>query len=348
MSNQLFGTDDAPHVFVRTCADKVDVVGWQRQSVTVEGEGAKASTQSDGIMVDSDGELRIMMPINGRLTLKTIAPIPVTIKHVHGDISIESCGALTVNNFRQVQAELVDGELVGENGNGRLYINHAADTVTLRRVDAVQIKQADGDVSIQFATGFVDLGQANGSVSLNSINGDVVIGQAMGDTTIKNVGGLNTVTTDGLLTLRGTFAHGEHRFTSAGDMVLDWPDAPLSPVTLLATAVSIQNDLPLVNAEETAVDGMTQLNGHIEQGKPFLILKTNGRLHLMDGIATKPLTAKKHPYIIEKKPMPTPVPHTQSGDAPNPETRRHILQLLKDDLISINQAELLLSALDDD
>jgi len=193
------------------------------------------------------------------------------------------------------------------------------------------------------------LGQVNGRVALNSINGDIALVQASGDSSIENVGGLNVVETAGRLRLRGTFAHGEQRFTSTGDMVLDWPDALLSPVTVLATAVSIQNDLPLTNAEETAVDGLTQLSGHIEHGKPFLILKTNGRLHLTDSTAPKPEPPKKQTPIVEKLPVAEKPPLAAPQSPPsNPETRRHILQLLKDDLLSINQAELLLAALNDD
>ena len=343
MDKQLFETGESPHILIRSCAAKLDVIGWQRQSVVVEGAGAMVSAEFDDITVDGDGELRIMMPINGRLSLKTIAPAPVTIKHLHGDVRIDSCGALTLNDVGQVQAELVDGELVGENGNGRFHINHVTAAATLRRVEAVQINQADGDLSIQFGTGFVELGQVNGRVALNSINGDITLAQASGDCSIENVGGLNVVETAGRLRLRGTFAHGEQRFTSAGDMILDWPDAPLSPVTVLATAVSSQNDLPLTNAEETAVNGLTQLSGHIEHGKPFLILKTNGRLHLTDSTAPKPSPPKEQPPIAEKPPISDP-----PSPPPNPETRRHILQLLKDDLLSINQAELLLAALNDD
>ncbi len=343
MNKQLFETSDTPHVIIRSCTAKLDVVGWQRQAVTVEGDGAMVSDESGDIVVDGDGELRIMMPINGRLSIKPISPAPVTIKHLHGDVQIDSCGALTLNDVGQVQAEFVEGVLAGENINGRLHIDHADSTVTLRRVEAAQIEYASGDVSVQFGTGFIELGEADGAVSLNSINGDVTIERAMGDVDIQNIGGLNTVNTIGRLTLRGTFAHGEQRFTSAGDMVLDWPDAPLSPVTLLATAVSIQNDLPLTNAEETTADGLLQLSGHIEHGKPFLILKTNGRLHLTDSTAPKSSPPKEQPPIAEKPPIPDP-----PSPPPNPENRRHILQLLKDDLLSINQAELLLAALNND
>ncbi len=335
MSKQQFDTNDSPHLIIRRCKAALTVVGWQRQMVTVEGDGTTAVRNQDGgIEISNDGNgLIVAMPINGRLTTNAITPASITIKHLHGDVQIDSCGDLTLNDTGQVQAELVDGMLTAENGNGRLHINHVTKAVTLRRIEAVQINKTDFDLSIQFATGFVDLGQVDGNVTLNSINGDVTLAGATGDVDIQNIGGLNNIKTDGNLTLRGTFAHGEQRFTSNGNIVLDWPYAILSPVTVLATAVSIQNDLPLSNITEEIIDGKTKLNGHIEQGKSFLILKANGRLHLTDSTTSRP-------------PAP-PLPRSPAPPAPSPapETRRHILQLLKDDLLSINQAELLLAAL---
>ncbi len=346
MHKQQFETDHTPHLSIRRCPAAITVIGWRQQTVLVEGDGVTAVSTVDAIELDCAGDVQIMMPINGRLTINSTAAI--TIRHLHGEIKISSCRQLTMNDVGQVQAEEVDGGLTVENGNGRIVINHIAKAVSLRRIEAVQIKQADSNLSIQFATGFVNLGQVKGTVTLNSINGDVTLVHANGDTDIKNIGGLTKIRTSGKLTLHGTFAHGEQRFISKGDMVLDWPDAPLSPLTLLATAVSIQNDLPLSDMAEETIDGSVKLNGHIEHGKPFLILKTNGRLHLKD--STAPITLNKK--TSAPPPVSPPLPHTPPPAShyppPNPETRRHILQLLKDDLLSINQVELLLAALTDD
>ena len=170
------------------------------------------------------------------------------------------------------------GQLKAENINGPLNVGRAQ-AVKLRNVADVVIEEAADDVAIQFATGAVEVGKAGDRVTLHTINGPVTIRQSR-EAQLGNLGGMNQVSgIGGDLQLVGGLANGEHSFQAEGDIFVAWPvDAPL---TLVAEAAIIDNQLPLANAATTKLDdGRTQLTGHIEQGKPFVSLKTTGNIGL--------------------------------------------------------------------
>jgi hypothetical protein len=169
----------------------------------------------------------------------------------------------------------------GENINGPLALDYLNGDVNLRNVTDVVLKKALGQVDIQYANGSIQLLDTRDNVTLHTVSSDLLIGRAWGnEVTLSNLGGTNIVEDlRGVLRLVGGLANGEHRFQTEGDILVAWPvDAPL---TLVAEAAVIDNQLPLSNAATTKLDdGRFQLTGHIEQGKPFVSLKTTGNIGL--------------------------------------------------------------------
>lgn len=252
---------------------------WQGTAVLAQGpEFTANSPNPEQLELASSGDLTLTVPEKASLTIKSCAG-PLTIKHVAGFVNVGTAvQSVTLNNVGSSKIEAVQGTLHAENVNGPLNVGRAQ-AASLRNVGDVTLAAADGDVDVQFAAGAVEVGEVNGRITLYTINGPVTIRQG-GEAQLSNLGGVNQVSgIGGDLRLVGGLANGEHSFQVEGNIYAAWPvDAPL---TLVAEAAIIDNQLPLANATTTPLDdGRTQLTGHIEQGKPFVALKTTGNVGL--------------------------------------------------------------------
>ena len=278
MNEQHFETGKAPHVVVDECGGTLVIGSWKGTAVLAQGSDFTANTPNpDQLELASRDDLTLTVPEKASITVKNCAGA-LTIKHVDGFVNIDTAvkpiilndvGSAKIKSAGQLKAENIDGPLnVGQ-----------VQTVKLRNVTDIVVEEVAKDASIQFATGAVKLGKVGGRVTLHTINGPVTIRQSR-EAQLGNLGGLNQVGgIDADLQLVGGLANGEHSFQTKGNIFVAWPiDAPL---TLVAEAAVIDNQLPLANAATTKLDdGRTQLTGHIERGKPFMSLKTTGNIGL--------------------------------------------------------------------
>jgi hypothetical protein len=278
MNEQRFETGKSPHIVVSECGGALVVGSWKGTAVLAQTPELTADTPApDQLHLSSSGDLTLTVPEKASLTIKSCAG-SLTIKHVAGFVNVGTAvQSVTLNNVGSAKIGTV-GKLKAENVNGPLNVN-SAKAVKLRNVADVMIEEAADDVAIHFATGAVDIRKVGDRVTLHTINGPVIIRQSR-EAQLGNLGGVNQVSgISGGLWLVGGLANGEHSFQSEGDIYVAWPvDAP---ITLLAEAAITDNQLPLVNATTTRLDdGRTRLTGHIEQGKPFVSLKTTGNVGL--------------------------------------------------------------------
>lgn len=279
MDEQRFETGKAPHVMVSECGGALVIGSWQGTAVLAQSAELTANTPNpDQLELSSGGDLTLTVPEKASLTIKTCSG-PLTIKHVAGFVTVGTAvQSITLNDVGSSKIETVQGALHAENVNGPLNLGQT-EVVSLRNVGNVTLAKAGGAVDIQFATGAVAVGEVNGRITLHTINGPVTVRQG-GEAQLSNLGGLTQVANiSNDLRLVGGLANGDHSFQAAGDILIAWPvDAPL---TLVAQAAIIDNQLPLANATTTELDdGRSQLTGHIEQGKPFVSLKTTGNIGL--------------------------------------------------------------------
>jgi hypothetical protein len=279
MNEQRFETGKSPHVVVGECGGTLVVGSWKGTAVLAQSTELTTDTPGpDQLHLSSSTDLTLTVPEKASLTIKSCAG-PLTIKHVDGFISIGTAvQTVTLHNVGSAKIEGVQGALHAENISGPLNLGQAQ-TVSLRNVKDVTVSGTNGEVTIQFAVGAVELGQVNGRIYLHTINGPVTIQQGS-EVHLSNLGSANQVSgITGELRLVGGLANGEHSFQSEGDIYVAWPvDAP---ITLLAEAAVIDNQLLLANAATTKLDdGRTRLTGHIEQGKPFVSVKTTGNIGL--------------------------------------------------------------------
>ncbi|MEJ2750008.1 MAG: hypothetical protein P8183_19190 [Anaerolineae bacterium] len=277
MDEQRFETGKAPHVVVGECGGALVIGSWKGTAVLAQGAEFIADTPNpDQLELSSSSDLTLSVPEKASLTIKSCTG-PLTAKHVDGFVNVDTAQAITLNDVGSVKIGTT-GKLKAENVDGPINVG-MAQTVKLRNVADVVIEEAADDVAIHFATGAVEVVKTGDRVTLHTINGPVTIRQCR-EAQLGNLGGVNQVSgVNGTLWLVGGLANGQHRFQAKGDIFVAWPvDAPL---TLVAEAAIIDNQLPLANATTTQLDdGRSQLTGHIEQGKPFVSLKTSGNIGL--------------------------------------------------------------------
>lgn len=278
MNEQRFETGKAPHVVVAECGGALVIGSWKDTAVLAQSTQLSANSPNpDQLDLVSESELTLTMPEKASITIKNCAGA-VTIKHVDGFVTVDTAvQAITLNNVGSAKIGTA-GNLRAENVDGPINIG-TAQAVKLRNVADVVIKEAADNVAVHFATGAVEIGEVGDRVTLHTINGRVTVRQCR-EAQLGNLGGINQVSgVGGTLRLVGGLVNGEHSFQAEGDILVAWPvDAPLM---LVAEAAIIDNQLPLANATTTKLDdGSTQLTGHIEQGKPFVSLKTTGNIGL--------------------------------------------------------------------
>ena len=282
MREERFETGKAPHVVVSECGGALAVGSWQGTAVLAQGSDFSGEvTAVTQLTLTSAADLTLTVPEKASLTVKGCNG-PLTIKHVDGIIGLGAVGgAVTLNDVGSVKIKVVGGDFHGKNINGPLALDYASGRVTLRNVADVTLRKTVGAVDIRFANGAVQIVDTRDNVTLHTISGEVEIDRAWGkEVTLSNLGGVNDVSgVRGSLRLTGGLVNGEHRFEAEGDILVAWPvDAP---ITLVAEAALIDNQLPLSGAAETKLaNGRFRLAGHIERGKPFVSLKTTARIGL--------------------------------------------------------------------
>ncbi len=306
MPEKRIETDEAPHIHIPSCQGALTITGWPGTAVIAKGEAyTDEAPQMDRLTFTSDDDLTLNVPAQSRITVDT-AVGPLVIKHVNGDLQIESAAnRVTLNDVGAVQLKSAGADAAGSNLNGPFILSSGQGKISLRNSGDVDIAQAGGDVTLQFANGVVTLGEIAGDVALHTINGDVLLRQGRGSARLENLGGQTQVlAVADEIQLIGGLVNGEHLINGGADIFVAWP--PDAPVTLMATAVRIDNHLSaLMNPREATQDGLTTLTGHIENGKAYLTLKTPKRIGLISFSGEQ--TPVLNSAVFDHAPPPLPL-----------------------------------------
>lgn len=306
MSEKRIETGESPHIHILSCQGALTITGWPGTAVIAKGEAyTDEAPQIDRLTFTSDADLMINVPAQSHVSVET-AVGPLTIKHVAGDLKINAVAhSLTLNDVGGVQLKSAGADIIGSNLNGPFILSDCQGKISLRNTGDVDIAQAGGNVTLQFVNGVITLGEIAGDVSLHTINGDALLRQGMGSARLENLGGQTQVLTVAEeIQLIGGLVNGEHVINGDADIFVAWP--PDAPVTLMATAVRIDNRLDaLLNPRQATQDGLTTLTGHIENGKAYLTLKTPKRIGLL------PFTEEGAPVlnsaVFDYTPPPPPL-----------------------------------------
>ncbi len=379
MPEQRIETDDSPYILIPHCEGQVVVKSWRQTAVSIQGAAFDVNDEQDGLIrISSQADLFLAVPAQSSLSLGEVWG-DVTLKHLQGGITGDDLqGNVRLNNVDAVQIEQVGQNLTAENFNGLLGVEQVQGNLWLQRVSSVKIGAVQGSAVIEYANGVVELGQVGGRLTLTSISGDVLIANALADVTLQNLGGVTTLPSVlGDIWLVGGLCAGEQTFVSEQTIYVYWPqDAPLH---LFANAPQLDNMLSLTHEIKRQEGDQLILTGHIEEGKTQLTLKAGQR------IALQPLTAPPRfspdEFALPSAPVSALAQTVQTAvhaalaesamgeeieervvtavvialsdwepesKLPAPfqtESQTHILQLVHDGQISVEQAALLLQAL---
>ena len=109
MSNERYETGKAPLVVFEECAGDLVVRGWAENAVVVKGAHA-AEEAEDSLGVRAAGSLKVMVPFQSRLVLRSIAG-DVIIKSVDGEVEVgEAMGDANLKMVGAVVAGTVHGD----------------------------------------------------------------------------------------------------------------------------------------------------------------------------------------------------------------------------------------------
>jgi hypothetical protein len=282
MSKQRIDTTQTPHIHI-DCSGNLRVNSWAEAAVLVRGsdcevtKGEKTDDLSDNLIIQSQGDLNLTVPMAATLTISPVHGDAV-VKNVSGGLNlIEAMGDLVLNNLQNVETGTIHGDLSGHNLSGDLKINEVMGDASLRNIGSVTINNVYGDCVIKNTDGAVRVHNIMGDFSLRSVHGDLDLENIHRDINLRNLSGLVDVAhVYGDVRLTGGLIPGKHHLKADGDIVLRWPEH--APLNIEATANKIQNRLALSDV----VEEEGHLAGRIEDGETFLFLEANGRIILKD------------------------------------------------------------------
>lgn len=276
MSQERIELGEQPRLTIE-CDGDLKIVGWAETAVLLRGSDYETEEQEDGLLIQSQGDLRLTVPGQAALTLRRVQG-DLVIKQVGGPISIATVyGDAALSGLIQVKLQTVHGDLsvkqISEPVNAETIHGDAA----CRQVGAVNLGSVHGDLLVRYASGDTQVSSVGGDVNLAYSSGGLTLEQGRRDVNVRQVEGLLRLNqVNGDVRLRGGLGEGEHHCQANGDIVVQWPaDMPLN---LDATAPAIQNRLPLEEVEEK--EG--RLVGSLGAGKTHLTLVANGRIVLKE------------------------------------------------------------------
>lgn len=265
-----------PHIIIETCHGDLVVKGWSNTAVLVKGD-ATVKEADEGLVIHSNGRLRLSVPENSRFTVTHVHGDAV-IRSVQGDVNIaQAAGDVILTAVANIQLGDVQGDLSVKNVSGLLTVHNVSGDAIFRQVGSIHLNDVFGDLSARGVTGDVTANTVMGDLSLRSVTGDVTIHSGMRDANFRLLGGQTAVgKIQGDIRIHGSLAVGKHAFTAHGDIIARWPAQ--TPLTLTAVAPQISNRLPLDEVSES--EGM--LIGSIGEDGPVVTLTANGRIVLKD------------------------------------------------------------------
>jgi hypothetical protein len=276
MSQERIELGENPRLTLE-CQGDLKIVGWSETAVLLKGADYETQETEDGLLIQSQGDLRLTAPGHAALTVRQ-AQGDLSIKQVSGPVNAADIfGDAMLVGLGQVKLQTVHGDLSAKQLAEPLNVETVYGDLSCRQIFGANVAIVHGDFTARYVSGDMRLGTVNGDVNLAYSSGGLSLEQGRRDVNVRQVEGLLQLKqVSGDIRLRGGLGEGEHYCQANGDIVVRWPaDTPLN---LDATAPTILNRLALEGLEEK--EG--RLVGSLGAGKTHLTLIANGRIILKE------------------------------------------------------------------
>ncbi len=280
------------------CAGDLSIRGTEEATLVVEVSKEKDISFEQGagkvtLRLGGDARLRVLQAIP--LTLRQLGKDlkvrglngPLDIGEVEGDVIVGEAGDVRLSNVR---GDIVVGRAGTVRSQGYL-----DDDVVLRRVEAVELVEVGGDLTVSGATslsldrvdgdvhasviaGEVRLKEVRGDVSLRDVAGAVEMGRVGGDLDGRDLCGDVVVTrVDGDITLSTALqADRRYRMTGRHDIRVRFPEGTAARFDIQARRWTVPSGDAV--HEETPEEGRAVVQ--LGQGGPEVLLVTDGDVFL--------------------------------------------------------------------
>ena len=279
MTQQTFRVSQNAHVQIRSCHNRVGVVGWDdAQTVRVDDT---ARQEGDTVFVENIGKVNLRVPRAASVTISDCeADVRVDdltgrveLTDIGGDVALRGLKGETL--VRDVEGDFVAKEVatlkcegtLGDDVALRAVQHFEADKikgdVSLSDVGAVVIRELKGDLATHGACGALTLGNADGDLNVRGIKGSLAITHLEGDLIAAGVHGAvdaQDVEGDAVISLA---AVADVMLRADGDVVLNLPVDANAEIELDAPHGDVRARVPGVQV----VDGdESHLRGTIGSG----------------------------------------------------------------------------------
>lgn len=266
---QWINVGSAPELSIR-CGGSLLIQGQSENSLIGSGNFTLTDNQ-----IESSETLRLVVPLRATVRVKDVAGT-CKIKGVQGNVLIESCGgSVSVAAIGgAVTLGTIHGEAKVQNVGRLLTITHLESDLVARGVGGVVADTVQGDCQLQQIAGPVELQKVQGDCAVNGVSADLTLRDVGGDVVIKGIAGRVYLHGRDDVRVQGPLCAGKHELSADSTLSLSWnPDDPL---TLLAIAPKINNQLPLENLQRQ--EG--QLMGQLGDGSATVMLQAKERITL--------------------------------------------------------------------
>lgn len=188
MVSERYETGPSPHIVVLECTGSLDIRGGDREEVRIQGD-----------------------------------EVPCEVQHTEGRLEVRCAGgcAIRMPQDSSVEAHSVRGALYLRDIGGDVRVGAAHGTCQARRVGALYIERAHGEVTLREIQREASIGAVGGSLYLREMGGPVAIGEVGGELLARDVPyGVTVGHVGGNLAVRSHFEAGVHSSFSVGGSAL--------------------------------------------------------------------------------------------------------------------------------
>lgn len=235
-------------VRIKTVAGSIEVIGWEKNEVHVEGGLESGVKRLD---FDVDGSRTTIEVVIGSMRMRNKASY-LTIRVPEGsDLEVETVSAST-----KVEG-MTDGEIDAESTSGSITIDNCSGEIDVKSTSgSVSVEDARTDVSAETVSGSITISGSPGPVDAESISGRIRIDDAHESVSAETISGriqisgtdlerCDAETVSGSIDFEGGLAeHGDLDFNAiSGSIVLDFSHEISGEIELSSFSGGVQTNI---------------------------------------------------------------------------------------------------------
>ena len=206
MKQHTVTVSSTPNVCIESIPGDLRVAGWDRPEIMVktDGDEMNVASQADPIVISCDEDLILYIPRATNLTIKKVAGDAI-LQAINGPVTIGPiAGDLTINDLGSVSMDVISGDASLRN-IGALTADTITGDFALRGAHgACTVQNISGDASIRDVDGTLTIADVGSDLYLRKVQGAVNV-KAGADVALyhsPHAGQLNEVTAGGDLIVR--------------------------------------------------------------------------------------------------------------------------------------------------